>query len=249
VSGTADRVAVISDIHGNMPALQAVLADIRSRGIELIYCLGDMIGKGPDGAAAIDLCRQVCVATVQGNWDANVAGTDDHPLNAWARAQLGPERLGWLRTLPPVAEFHLSGRAVRLFHASEKSVFHRVRQYDTQENHLAMFDSTEFTGDGPAPDIVGYGDIHVGYIKSFGQKCLFNAGSVGNPLDVSQACYAILEGTYQGTAPAPWSVGVVRVPYDIEEAIRQAKVSGMPGLDYYANELRTARYRGLTPRE
>ena len=141
----------------------------------------------------------------------------------------------------------MRGRAVRLYHASEQSVHHRVHQYDARERHLAMFENTPFTGSGPQPDIIGYGDIHVGYVKSFGQRCLFNAGSVGNPLDIAQACYAVLEGVYQGRHPAPWSVTLVRVPYDIELAIRQAEASGMPKVAEYAGELRTSRYRHAPP--
>jgi protein phosphatase len=240
-----DRIALISDIHGNLPALRAVLDDIARRGIGRIFCLGDLVGKGPDGAEAVDLCRRACEATVQGNWDAVVARGSDHPANAWHRHRLGPERLGWLGSLPGTIDFALSGRSVRLFHASQKSPFHRVRRSDALENHLSMFENTDFTGDATLPDTVGYGDIHVGFVTSYGRKTLFNAGSVGNPLDMPQACYAILEGTYGRREPAPWTINLVRVPYDIDAAIRDARLAEMPDLEAYAEELRTARYRGL----
>ena len=241
-----DRIAVISDTHGNLPALEATLADIRRRSIERIYCLGDLAGKGPSGAEVVDICRSVCEATVQGNWDAGLADeTDDNPVVAWHGAQLGAERIDYLRNLPATIDFTLSGHRVRLFHASQVSVYHRVRLADAEPVHMAMFDNTPFTGDGPPPGIVGYGDIHVGFVKSLSGKCLFNAGSVGNPLDMTQACYAILEGEYEGSSPAPWAVNLVRVPYDIEEAIRQAEAVNMPKFEAYAMELRTARYRGL----
>lgn len=243
-----DRIAIISDIHGNLPALEAVLADIAARRITRIYGLGDIAGKGPGGAEAIDISRRVCVATVQGNWDESLANAEPDTTVLWHRRQLGPDRLACLRGLPGTVEFRLSGRRVRLFHASQRGVYHRVRQYDSREDHLAMFDNTDFTGHGDAPDIVGYGDVHTAYVKSFADKCLFNAGSVGNPLDIPQACYAMLEGRFEGAEPAPWTVSLIRLPYDIEEAIRQARASGMPDLEHYANELRTARYRGLTPK-
>ena len=73
---------------------------------------------------------------------------------------------------------------------------------------------------------------------------LFNVGSVGNPLDMTQASYAILEGTYQSQRADTFAVHLIRVPYDIELAIQQAAEEGMPELEYYANELRTAQYRG-----
>ena len=240
-----DRVAIFSDIHGNLPALEAALDDIRRRGIGTIICLGDLVGKGPSGAEVVDICRKVCDSTVLGNWDAMVAGTHDHPVNVWHRSQLGSARLAYLRELPAVTDLLLSGRVVRLFHASQQGIFHRVHQYGSREAHLAMFDNTAFTGNDSWPDIVGYGDIHIGYLKSFENKCLFNAGSVGNPLDITEACYAVLEGQVGSTSPGPWTISLVRVPYDIEESIRQAERSGMPDIEAYKTELRTARYRGL----
>lgn len=63
-----DQIALISDIHGNLPALELVLADIRARGIEQIYCLGDLVGKGPNPSEVVDICQEVCTGIVQGNW-------------------------------------------------------------------------------------------------------------------------------------------------------------------------------------
>jgi predicted phosphodiesterase len=243
-----DRIAIISDPHGNLPALEAVLADIRERGIARIFCLGDLAGKGPSGAEVVDLCRSVCEATVIGNWDSGLADpAETSAVAIWHRAQLGAERVAYLGALPAVINLRLSGHHVRLFHASQVSQNHRVRYADSDATHLAMFENTDFTGSGALPDIVGYGDIHVGYVKSLESRCLFNAGSVGNPLDVIGACYAILEGVYDGVAAAPWSVQLVRVPYNIEEAIRQAAAVGMPHLEEYAVELRTAQYQRRPP--
>lgn len=240
-----DRIAIISDIHGNMPAFEATLDDIRQRGIERIFCLGDLAGKGPSSAEAVDLCREVCEATVRGNWDEFLVKRTDHALVQWHQKLLGPERLDYLITLPNTIDFVLSGRQVRLFHASQEGVFHRVHMYDTPERHQAMFTNTPFTGDTFAPDVVGYGDIHSAYVKSFGQRMLFNVGSVGNPLDLTLASYAILEGNYRSHQMGGFSLQLVRVPYDIERAIRDAEAAQMPELDAYVDELRTGRYRGL----
>lgn len=244
-----DRIAVISDVHGNVTALEAVLGDIRSAGIARIFNLGDLIGKGPRSAEVVDRCRAECEVTVQGNWDALVSSGPDpeRPVRQWHRAQLGDERLDFLAALPGSFDFRLSGRRVRLFHASQVSPFHRVHQDAAREMHRAMFENTEFTGGGPEPDVVGYGDVHDAFALSFDNRMLFNAGSVGNPLDLPLAAYAVLEGTYGGAGVAPWSFRIVRVPYDIEAEIRIAEASGMPDVGYYANELRTAVYRGKTP--
>jgi diadenosine tetraphosphatase ApaH/serine/threonine PP2A family protein phosphatase len=87
-------------------------------------------------------------------------------------------------------------------------------------------------------------DIHSTYLKTFQHRILFNVGSVGNPLDLTQASYALLEGVYGSSAAQPFTVQFIRVPYDIERAIRDAEQAQMPELQAYIQELRTARYRG-----
>lgn len=247
--GVSERIAIISDVHGNLTALETVLAHIRGSGITRIFNLGDLVGKGPRSAAVVDRCREVSEVTVQGNWDAAISeGADPgRPARQWHRAQLGKERLAYLAALPGSFDFMLSGRRVRIFHASQLSVHHRVHETGTREEHRAMFANTPFTGSGPQPHVVGYGDIHSAYARNFESRTLFNAGSVGNPLDMPLACYAVLEGTYGAEAPHPWSLHFVRLPYDIEGEIAAAEASGMPDLGHYASELRTAVYRGRTP--
>ncbi|HEV2067639.1 MAG TPA: hypothetical protein VGR08_12460, partial [Thermomicrobiales bacterium] len=142
--------------------------------------------------------------------------------------------------------FMLSGQRIRLLHASPPGVYHRVHQRDPIDKLEAMFDSTDFTGYGFEPDVVGYGDIHTAYLRSLRARVLFNVGSVGNPLDQTLACYAILEGSDDDTPARPLAITLVRVPYDIERAIQEAADEDMPEFEPYASELRTARYRGLT---
>jgi protein phosphatase len=239
-----DRIAVISDIHGNIPALEATLDDIKSRGIHRIFCLGDLVGKGPHSAEAVDSCRAECEVVIRGNWDDFICAETERPSLRWHRRRLGHERLAYLAGLPGTIDFRMSGKQVRLFHASHIGVYHRVRMNDSQDVQAEMFTNTEFTGYAFEPDVAGYGDIHRAFLKSFQGTILFNVGSVGNPLDQTQASYAILEGAYGAEQAGAFSVQLVRVPYDIELAIRQAEEEAMPDLAAYADELRTARYRG-----
>jgi protein phosphatase len=234
-----ERIALISDIHGNLPALEAVLGDIDRRGIARVMCLGDLAGKGPDGSSVVDICRTRCEVVIRGNWDEGMAG--DHPALQWYREELGPGWCDYLGALPFSHDFRLGTMQVRLVHASPQGVYSRVLPSASYDVHIAMFDNTPETGEGPTPDVVAYGDIHTLYMWSLRHKTLVNVGSVGNPLDVPLATYAVLEAS--SDPPGPVSVSLVRVPYDIERAIREAAEAGMPELEPYANELRTARYR------
>lgn len=246
-----DQIAIISDLHGNLPALEATLADIRQRDIQTIYCLGDLVGKGPDSAKVVDLCRAVCQVVIKGNWDDTMT-TDvtNRPAWRWHQTQLGQERLDYLRQLPNSIDFQLSGKHIRLFHASAESVYVRVGFWDEQARLRGMFVNTEFTGyTQPLPDIVGYGDIHHAFILPVDDKTLLNVGSVGNPLDhITLACYAILKGDLASQEPAPFALEIVRIPYDIERAIRDARAVAMPKLAEYEFELRTANHRNHLPK-
>ena len=235
-----DRIAVISDIHGNLPALNSVLEDIRGRNIDRIICLGDLAGKGPSSAEGVDLIRQHCETVVKGNWDFYITMREDD-MTRWHREALGEERLEYLRQLPFYMEFYMSGKLVRLCHASPNDVFHRVYFKSPLEEILKLFEGTPTNEE--QSQVVGYGDIHSAYTINFDHKTLFNVGSVGNPLDIPQASYGILEGIMDSKEPAPFSISLVRVPYDVEAAIRDAEVSDVPEKEEYIKELRTAVYR------
>ncbi len=244
-SARNERIAVVSDVHGNLTALETVLEHIHASGISRIFNLGDLVGKGPHSAAVVDRCREVCEVIVQGNWDVEIARgfKPGWSVGEWHRAQLGEERLSYLGALPGSFDFTISGRRVRLFHASQLGVHHRVYETSTRDQHRAMFGNTPFTGFAEEPSIIGYGDIHSAYVLNFDGRTLFNVGSVGNPLDMPLACYAVLEGRYGEEASHPWSLSFVRLPYDIDGEIAAARASQMPELEEYARELRTAVYR------
>ncbi|MFD4959354.1 metallophosphoesterase family protein [Microbacterium sp. NPDC058389] len=241
-----ERIALISDVHGNLTALEAVLDDIARRGITRIVNLGDNAGKGPRGGAVVDRVREVCEVNIRGNWDDFLDGIgDDEPEEMrWWRDELSPAQRSWLRTLPLSHDVTLSGRRVRLFHASAESPHVRVHFHHTDEEFDGMFRATAMTGEGPQPTVVGYADIHDAYIESRDGRTLFNVGSVGNPLDEPTPSYVILEGVPDAVGPAPFEVRFVRVPYDVESEIAVAEQLGMPRADVWAVELRTAVYRG-----
>ncbi|MDP4098460.1 metallophosphatase family protein [Paenibacillus sp. P96] len=241
-----ERVAVVSDIHGNLEAWDAVVKDIDARGISRIFCLGDLVGKGPNPVEVTDQVRTRCEVVVRGNWDELVGRQEDDNFS-WHAQRLGPERVAYLASLPFQHDVIMSGRRIRLLHASPQSVYHRVQPWDPAEKRLAMFDPLpdEEAVARFEPDIVGYGDVHNAFLQHLRGKTLFNVGSVGNPLDMTQASYCILEGMLGSRENAPFSIQFMRVPYDIELAVAQAEKAGVPSLDYYVRELRTGIYRGL----
>lgn len=241
-----EHIAVISDIHGNLTALDAVLADIESREIERIINLGDLVGKGPRGSDVVDRCEKVCEVNIRGNWDDFLPGVGDESASemVWWRDELRHDQRDWLRNLPLSHDLLISGRSMRLFHASATSPHVRVRADHTADEFEGMFANTPMTGGGPVPSVVGYGDIHEVFVEVEGSRTLFNVGSVGNPLDEPVPSYVVLEGVVGEPGPAPFGIQIVRVPYDAEAEIAATTRLGMPALEPYARELRTAVYRG-----
>lgn len=247
-----ERIALISDVHGNLTALEAVLADIDRRGITRVLNLGDYVGKGPRGREVIELCRERCEVNLLGNWDDFLPDPDrafdSEALQYWL-AELGPGQGEWLRALPFCHDLWLSGRRVRLFHASAETVHRRVRYVRTQDEFEGLFAHTPATvaavGDGPVPDVVGYADTHdPGYESQLERRIAFNTGSVGNCMGDPTPLYCILEGEPGSQDPAPWSVSFARVPYDVEAELAVARDLDLPQYAGYELELRHGVYRG-----
>lgn len=253
-----EPIAILSDIHANITALEAVLSDVQSRGLKHVVCLGDIVGKGPSGAACVDAIRALGCPVTMGNWDLLVADPDENQLPAiqhaleWERDRLGAQRLAYLRALPYHLDLERRAGLVRLLHASPQGLWHRVGMraiLSGRADLLAgMFAATDYTGytDG-MPRAVGYGDIHTAFVLNLPgyvpelepvkHRTLFNVGSVGNPMDTNVPSYAILGGG------SGLEIAIVRVPYDIELECRLAAESGMPYLEEYLEETRFARYR------
>lgn len=216
-----EQIALIGDIHGNMPALTAAFGDIGRRGISRIWNLGDMCGGGPEGAKAVDWCREHCELNLMGNWEDFFLYRPDHPKAKKYIAELGEERYAYLRTLPLSHQFWMSGRRIHLFHGRplRKEI---LWSEDPPEAKREMFHILQ---DENPPQIVGYADIHRQFKYDFQdeEKTLFNTGSIGNSFSGSYACYAILHGVSGCITPDTFSIEFVNVPYGIDEAVARAK--------------------------
>ncbi|WP_170006052.1 metallophosphoesterase family protein [Bacillus fonticola] len=235
------KIAIISDIHGNKTALEAVLNDIRSRHIERIFCLGDLIGKGPQGTECIDIVQKNCEQVIRGNWDVFIQEPADNDFIQWFRDRLTDADYQYLKSLPFHIDLELNGQLVRFFHASPRSEFERILPSHPIEKRLSMFENSEalnMNAPSRQPDIVFYGDIHATYLHTYKSGILCNVGSVGNALDLTTASYAILDGSHSTNA-----IQFVRVEYDREAELAIAEELGLPALDKYYDEIMLGKYR------
>ena len=234
------KIALISDLHGNLPATEAVAKDIARRHVDAIYCLGDLVGKGPSSRETAEWAFAHCDIVLQGNWDEAITSDENPvPVVLWTKSQLGESCVKKIKALPFEHRFTFAGRRVRLIHG-RPLVSDVIYSDSPAEERTALFR----TGDGYAPEIVGFADIHQPFYQHINPAgILFNTGSVGNPLGGQPfASYVLLEGEMSETL-GPISHTIVQLPYDREEAIRQALACpGLPYLDAYINELRTGQY-------
>ncbi|MBN2875962.1 MAG: metallophosphoesterase family protein [Spirochaetales bacterium] len=237
-----ESIGIISDIHGNSTALTEVLASLKEHAVIRIICLGDLVGKGPQSALAIELCREHCDVVVKGNWDDFILKNHEDDELQWHYDQLNQEQIRYLGTLPESYEFSFGNKNIRLFHSSSRGIYNRVHMHDSYENHAYMFENTDFTGNRIRPDVVGYGDIHGALIKYFNGRILFNTGSVGNPLDINQASYVIIEENEKYDQKSLDFI-FKRVLYDVEKELDIARRMRMPKYGEYEKELKTAVYR------
>ena len=230
------EIALVADLHGNLPATEAVDADIQRRGIERIWCLGDIVGKGPSSPDTFDWAVSRCEMILQGNWDEGI-GKKLYPNDEFYYRQLGEDRMRRLLELPLEYERWISGRKMRLFHG-RPTMPEPLYIHSDYEILAAYFE--------PDYEVVGYADVHRQGMRLLGFKgILFNTGSVGNGLGVAMAQYAILRGELDGRESAPLDVNLVTVPYDRERAVRDTEEAGKRGLvnaELFKQEILTGRY-------
>ena len=262
-----EKIAIISDIHANITALEAVLEDIRSRNIDKIFCLGDIVIKGPNPDKVIDIIKEKCDVVIKGNCDESVASSRAVEKKYWTRMKIGENRAEYLKNLPVMYEFYMSGHLIRLFHSSplgldlicNPAFSNAQNRYAKSEivNSLEMFKNTEFiskTEKDPIPDIVGYGHIHTPNLYRYHNKLLFNPGSVGAADEMlnlgdendltnkfsTVASYAIIEGVFDSKEMDSISITHIRVPYEISKEIENLEKSDMPGKEKTIFLLKTA---------
>ena len=186
------KIAIISDIHGNLEALKATLNDIEKRKVDKIICLGDTIAKGIHPKKCIELIRKNCEIVLQGNCDFYFSSEHDN-INEmpeqeqkrikWNQSLISKEDREYLLNLPFCYEFYMSGSLVRLFHATPVANNIAILNVDSIETKYQMFLPSKNTVSQNIADVVIYGHIHHPYMDKIYNKTIINVGSVGNSFD------------------------------------------------------------------
>jgi predicted phosphodiesterase len=209
-------VAIISDLHGNLPALEAVLADMGS--VDAVLCCGDIVGYYPDVAEVVARLRALGVQAVRGNHELMATGMRPVPAERagyyridWTRRALSPEQLAWLAALPPVLERTFGGASIEVRHASP---------WD-EETYLHP-DSPALDGIALPPGRwLFLGHTHTPMERRAGDGFVVNPGSVGQPRDFDpRAAYGLLD-----TAAGRWEQR--RVRYDHRGFQRRLEALGL----------------------
>jgi putative phosphoesterase len=235
-----NRVAVITDIHGNLPALEASLAAIDATGVDATYCGGDLVGYGPHPNQVCRLIEQRGIPTIYGNYDYAIARELDDCGCAYVTQhdrELGQQSVAWtlahtdqaskdfMRTLPFDLRFELGDVRVHLVHGSPR----KVNEYLFEDKPPRLY---ERLAAAETADVLVFGHTHKPWIHTYGRVLFVNCGSVGKPKDGDpRAGFAILELDETGQMRA----SIERVPYDAEAVANEVAAAGLPG--EYAEKL------------
>lgn len=222
------RIAVISDIHGNHAALEAVLDDIARRGVDTTLGLGDFLSGPFDPHAVAERLIAEKIPVVRGNHDRFLAEPRDKDWNVdiWVRGVIAPVHAEWLRQMPATQVF---GGEIFMCHATPTSdMDFWMNHYSDELGVLsASRDHIEAQGAGIDFPVLLCGHTHVARtLRLADGRLLVNPGTVGLPflLGSPEAHYAIIE-----RRGGDWSVEFHAIPYDREKSQRQALANGYPG--------------------
>jgi putative phosphoesterase len=241
LEATGVRVGLISDLHGNCLALDAVLAELRLEDLDSIVCLGD-VAIGPQPHEVLARVQELGCPIVLGNWDAvclngvppATAETQEivNEIHSWWSDQLSADDRTFVRTFVPQLELELDGVPVLCFHGSPRSYDDWIFATTPDEELEAMFDGCR------QPLLVG-GHTHLQLLRRWRGSLLVNPGSVGLPF---------LSWWPERIRVAPWAeyailtaedgrihVDLRRTPFDVGKLLSISRSSGMPHAEWWAD--------------
>ena len=225
------RIAVFSDIHGNLQAFDAVLADITTQQVDAVYCLGDLVGYGAAPNEVTARMRAENIPTIIGNYDDGVGFDRDEcgcayrdPVDqdlgarslAWTKAHVNADNKAFLRTLFKEIRFEAGGKRILLVHGSPR----RINEYLFEDRPVSSFERLAASSNA---DVILFGHTHKPYRKDVDGVLFVNVGSVGKPKDLDwRACYVVLSLDRDPSAEFR------RVEYDVKSAASAIRTTDLP---------------------
>jgi putative phosphoesterase len=242
------RVAVLSDVHGNAAALEAVRKALKKEKPDAVIVAGDLVMNGPEPAAAVDALREMeesGATIVQGNTDVAVADfdyaaafpwftdgvPDAHRAAAeWAHDEIGDDRLGWLRRLPSERRLTIEDTMVLACHASPGS---QTQGFDAQLDPSVVLERVSRTD----ARVICCGHTHLPDVRDLGWKLIVNDGSAGYIFDGDPtASWALVEIDGSGV-----TADIRRTEFDTMTVSNAISARGLPGDVYRAATVRTGK--------
>jgi len=228
-----DAVAVITDIHGNLPALQAALARIEELRIESVFCGGDLVGYGPHPNEVCALIAERGIPTIYGNYDYAIARDEEDCGCAYVTAhdrELGQLSVDWtlahtsqdakdfMRGLPFDLHFPVGDVDVHLVHGSPR----KVNEYLFEDKPPRLY---ERLAAAESDRVLVFGHTHKPWVHEYGGVLFVNCGSVGKPKDSDpRGAFAVLRAADGGV-----DVSIERVEYDAGAVAAEVREAGLPG--------------------
>lgn len=223
-----NRIAILADIHGNRPALEAVISDIQQQGVDGVRVGGDLVGRGPQGSEVVHRIRELKWPSIMGNHEEYLLGfirktvqkewwTEDiWAASRWMAHELDAEAVRYIEALP----FTLTpptDKPFRLFHGSPKSHSEGIGAWTSDEVCLSHLGSMQESA-------LVCGHTHRPLLREFEEGVIVNVGSVGLPFNGDwRAQYAIV---HRDSPALPWTATFRQVEYDREEFLRVYETSG-----------------------
>ena len=225
-------VAVITDIHANLPALQAALARIDELGIDEIYCGGDLVGYGPHPNEVVALIAERAIPTIYGNYDYAIA-RDLHDCSCayitphdreigqqsveWTLQHTDQRSKGWMRELPFDLHFRVGNTPVHVVHGSPR----KVSEYLFEDKPPSLY---ERLAAAEKDDALVFGHTHKPWIREYAGLLFVNCGSVGKPKDGDpRGAFAVLSPTTSGV-----HARIERAGYDADSVAQEVREAGLP---------------------
>jgi putative phosphoesterase len=224
-------MAFISDIHGNLPALKAAVADAKTKGATAIICAGDITGYGPFPSEVCAYLEENRIASISGNYDCKVLDVIKNGESAvaalqkkkrklviWTADHVGKTAQRFLEGLPERINQELpAGRKVLIVHGSPLA-----NDDDIYPSITAI--GLEAKIDGVRPDILICGHTHIPFVKRVGGILLINCGSTGQPVDGDpNPSYALVAADDQSA-----HARIIRFRYDVDETVAAIRKTSMP---------------------